>query len=60
MLLHKGVPIHTISRLLGHNSPTVTLNVYSHILPGMDTEASKMIDDLIMPIPLQLEKSIVS
>jgi len=60
MLLHNGIPIHSVSKMLGHSSPSITLNVYSHILPSMESEASKLIDELIMPIQVQLNKSIVT
>ena len=34
LLIANGEDIVRVSRLLGHSSPTVTLNVYSHILPN--------------------------
>lgn len=38
-----GVPIRVISEILGHSSPSITLNIYSHILPGnMEEAAAKM------------------
>jgi hypothetical protein len=33
LLLANGEDIVRVSRLLGHASPTITLNVYSHMLP---------------------------
>lgn len=30
-MLHSGVPVHYVSRILGHSSPSVTLNMYSHV-----------------------------
>ena len=33
LLIANGEDIVRVSRLLGHSSPTVTLNVYSHMLP---------------------------
>jgi site-specific recombinase XerC len=38
-LLSSGVPIGTVSARLGHSSPVVTLNVYSHVLPNSDKAA---------------------
>jgi len=34
LLIANGEDIVRVSRLLGHSSPTVTLNVYSHMLPN--------------------------
>ncbi len=31
LLIHKGVPITTISKRLGHKSPKTTLDIYSHM-----------------------------
>lgn len=39
-LLQAGVPIKTVSQRLGHSSATVTLRVYSHVLPGDDANAA--------------------
>lgn len=36
MLLRGGQPLHIVSKRAGHSSPTVTSNVYSHVLPGDD------------------------
>jgi integrase len=60
ILLHNGIPIHAVSKMLGHSSPSITLNVYAHLLPSMEAEGSKMIDELIMPIQMQLKKPIVA
>src|SRR5436190_15021662 len=32
MLINAGLDILTISRRLGHSSPTITLNVYGHLI----------------------------
>ena len=39
-LLHEGVPLHTVSRMLGHSSITLTANTYGHILQASHVEAS--------------------
>src|SRR5262245_55518606 len=36
MLIASGVDILTVSRRLGHSSPTVTLEVYGHLIHGGD------------------------
>jgi integrase len=39
VLLSEGVSVKAVSQWLGHASPTVTLNVYSHVLPVDDDRA---------------------
>jgi integrase len=34
LLLATGTPVKVVSERLGHASPTVTLSVYAHVLPG--------------------------
>jgi hypothetical protein len=36
--------ILTISRRLGHGSPTVTLKVYGHLIHGTDDRAAQIIE----------------
>jgi integrase len=39
LLLGAGVPTKVVSDLLGHLSPTFTLEVYAHVMPGMAEQA---------------------
>jgi integrase len=39
IMLASGVPTKVVSELLGHASPTITLAIYAHVLPGMAEEA---------------------
>jgi integrase len=43
-----GVPITVVSRRLGHASVSITLDVYSHVLPTDDTEAAAKVAELIL------------
>lgn len=43
-LLRAGVPIKVVSERLGHATASITLDVYSHVLPGMQAEAVAKID----------------
>ncbi|MGD7707258.1 tyrosine-type recombinase/integrase [Microlunatus sp. Y2014] len=38
-LLREGVPVHIVSKRLGHRDPSVTLNVYADAIPEDDTRA---------------------
>ena len=44
MLIASGVDILTVSRRLGHSSPTITLSVYAHLISGTDDRAAAIMD----------------
>ena len=44
MLLRAGVHPKVVSERLGHSSISMTLDVYSHVMPGMQEEAAEKID----------------
>ncbi len=43
-LLRQGVNPKIVSERLGHSSVTITLDIYSHVLPGMQEEAADKVD----------------
>ena len=43
LLLALGVPVKVVSERLGHASATITLDVYSHVLPGQGRAAADML-----------------
>jgi integrase len=43
-LLRQGVHPKIVSERLGHSTIAITLDVYSHVLPGMQKEAAQLID----------------
>ncbi len=43
-MLCEGVHIKIAQELLGHADITITLNTYSHVLPGMGDEAAGAMD----------------
>jgi integrase len=47
MLLDHGIPIHTVSRRLGHAMPSTTLDVYAAFMPSADRLASDTIGDVM-------------
>lgn len=44
LMLNNGVPVLVVSRRLGHAKPSVTLDVYGHLIPSMQAETAEMID----------------
>lgn len=43
MQLSAGVPVHTVSKILGHSRPSTTLNLYSHWIPGDQDQATSKV-----------------
>ena len=52
LMLNHGVPLIVVCRRLGHSKPSITLDVYGHLIPGTQLEAAEKIDDLVTPIKL--------
>jgi integrase len=46
-MLKGGVNVKVGSERLGHADGAHTLNVYSHVLPSMQEEAARKIDELL-------------
>ena len=46
LMLSKGVHPKIVSERLGHASIGITLDTYSHVLPGMQAEAAQAFDAL--------------
>ena len=47
LLLKARVPVKVVSERLGHAGPAFTMNVYQHVLPGMQAEAAATFAALI-------------
>jgi integrase len=47
LLLAKSIPVKVVSERLGHASPTVTLQVYAHVVPGNQRDAAELFASLI-------------
>jgi integrase len=51
LLLKAGEHIKVVSERLGHASVSITLEVYVHVLPGMQEGAASRIDSLLQGVP---------
>jgi len=51
LMLNHGIAPIVVSQRLGHARTSITLDVYGHLMPSMQTEAADVIDELITPIP---------
>ena len=52
LMLNHGVPVLIVSKRLGHSQPSITLDVYGHIMPSMQEEVANIMDDIITPIAI--------
>lgn len=43
-MIRLGIPINTVSKMMGHSTPVVTLTVYAHVLNEMQDEAVEKLD----------------
>jgi hypothetical protein len=46
--LRAGVPVKVVSERLGHASPTITLTIYGHVIPGMQADAAQQVAALVL------------
>ena len=47
LLLKQGIHPKVVSERLGHAKVGITLDIYSHVLPGMQEEAARRIDSVL-------------
>jgi integrase len=54
IMLNHGVPAIVVSRRLGHSKPSITYDIYGHLIPCMQSEIDEQIDELITPVEIPL------
>ena len=47
ILMSMGVPPKVVQEILGHSNISMTLGIYSHVLPGMQDDAMGKWDGLL-------------
>ena len=52
LMLNNGVDVLIVSKRLGHSKPSITLDVYGHLIPSSQEKAADLIDTLITPISI--------
>jgi integrase len=58
LLIAAGVPVNVVSERLGHATPVFTIDTYQHVLPGMQADAARMFEQLVVPgLPPPAQKS---
>ena len=52
LMLNHGIPFIVMARMLGQAKPSITLDVYGHLIPSMDEVAAQKIDEIVTPVEL--------
>jgi integrase len=47
LMLKAGVPLKVAQERLGHASIVMTGDIYSHVLPGMQREAARIVEETL-------------
>ena len=48
LMLADGVPVPVVAEILGHESPSITLQLYSHAIPGMGRKAGEELSKALL------------
>lgn len=57
IMLLRGVPVFTVSKVLGHSKPSVTLDIYGHLIPGALEVAAQVMEDALTPVSISMGQS---
>lgn len=55
LMLQQNVHPKVVQERLGHADISLTLNTYSHVMPGMQADAAERLDELLTPIEVTAE-----
>ncbi len=55
LMLQEGIHPKIVQERLGHSRVSLTLDIYSHVLPAMQQEAAAKLDELLTPIAVDLQ-----
>ncbi len=47
LMLNHGIPVLIASKRLGHSKPSITIDVYGHMIPSKQEEAAQLMDNLM-------------
>jgi integrase len=50
LMLNNGVPVIVASKRLGHAQPSITLDVYGHLMPNKQQDVATLMDQLLTPV----------
>jgi len=47
LMLNHGIPVLIVSKRLRHSKPSITIDVYGHLIPSRQEEAAQLMDNLM-------------
>ena len=56
LMLNNNILVIVVSRRLGHAQPSITLDVYGHLIPTKQKEVASLMDQLLTPIQIQISE----
>lgn len=59
LMLNNNIPVIVASKILGHGKPSVTLDIYGHLYHEMQTEAAKVMEEIITPVAVHMPDTVV-
>ncbi|MCL4561925.1 MAG: site-specific integrase [Chloroflexi bacterium] len=54
LMLNHGVPVIVASKRLGHAKPSITLDIYGHLINEMQEEAARIMDEVVTPVAVEI------
>jgi integrase len=54
LMLSKGISIFIVSKIMEHARPSITSDIYGHLIPGAMSGIGDMMDEIIAPIPINV------
>ena len=54
LMLNQGIPVIVVSNILGHSKASITLDIYGHLIHGIQEEAAKVMDEIATPVRVDL------
>ena len=54
LMLNHVIPVIVVSKILGHSKPSITMDIYGHLCNEMQGEASRLMDELVSPVKVNL------
>ena len=58
-LLQQGIHPKIVSERLGHSSIAITLDTYSHILPGLQEAAARKFDEGLQDVSVEMPETAI-
>lgn len=56
IMLSNGKSIFSVSKYIGHARPSITSDIYGHLIPGAADDIGQMMDDLVNPVEIEFPK----